>query len=65
MAAKCVLGQICDDPVAEKLHTTILLVCAKFHAFITEGTIYFYIFCIIEATMFQGALFFGVGGGSK
>ena len=41
----CVLGQFCDGPVAEKFHTTILHVCAKFHAFITKGTIYFYICC--------------------
>ena len=48
MAAICVVGQICDGPVAEKSHTTILHVCAKFHAFITKGTIYFYICCTIE-----------------
>ena len=45
MAAICVLGQICDGPVAEKFHTTILHMCAKLHAFITKGTIYFYICC--------------------
>ena len=38
MAANCVLGQIWNGTVAEKFHTTILHVCAKFHAFIKKDT---------------------------
>ena len=48
MVAICVLGLNCDGPVAEKFHTTILHMCAKFHAFITKSTIYFYICCTIS-----------------
>ena len=48
MTATCVLGQICEGPVAEMFHTTILHMCAKFHAFITKGTIYLYICCTMN-----------------
>ena len=58
MAAKCDLGQICDGPVAEKFHTTILHVCAKFHAFITKGTIHFYICCTIISSCGTGVTFY-------
>ena len=51
MAAICVLRQICDGPVAEKFHTTLLHMCAKFHAFMTKGTINFYICFTNDALM--------------